>query len=175
MNKKLKIILLIALTMIIIYAVYALFFSTCCAPEPKQKSPKELRLADPDLLYFSSWWSGMCRNSAGEEGGCYGEMYFYNTGKFIKESGWTGYDGKKQVNPGVEKQLDLKMVENIKDTIRTSGIMAKNCSTQEIMDAGWNYEINLDGAKKSFRNPPEDCKATFEFIDGVVSGDLPKE
>jgi hypothetical protein len=138
---------------------------------------QEVLLADPNLLYASMWWAGMCSNKKNEAGGCYHELYLYSDGKFVKMSGFIKYNEEsgREPDPSVQKRFSSSTVEQIKKTIRESGVMAKDCPPQEIMDVGWDYQINLDGVKKSFHNPPDDCKATFEFIDGVISGDLPKE
>lgn len=168
--------ILIPLILIFACLAYWWLFHTCCSPEPQPNGnelTKTQRLADPNLLYFSSWWSGLCRNSHGEEGGCYGEMYFYSTGKFVKKSGWVGLNDRKEINPTVENQFSTATVSDIIQKIRTSGLIIKNCYPQEIMDAGWDYQINLDGVKKSFHNPPEDCESTFNYIDDIIDPNVP--
>jgi len=182
MAKKIKIILWIVLSLVILivcYIVYALIFRTCCSPKPepiqKDNITKDQRLADPNLLYFSSWWAGLCANENHEQGGCYKELYLYSDGKFIKMSGFVKYNegSGKEEDPSAQEQLSPAAVEKIKKMIRDSGVMVGDCPAGQIMDAGWNYQINLDGVKKSFRNPSENCQDTFSVIDDTL--DRPME
>lgn len=136
----------------------------------KDHITKEQRLADPNLLYFSSWWAGLCANEKHETGGCYSELYLYSDGQFIKMSGFIKYDEEsgREENPNIQKQFSSSTVEQIKKIIRDYGVMTKNCPPENIMDAGWDYQINLDGIKKSFHNPPQNCRDTFNAIDDIL-------
>jgi len=179
MKKKTKIILISIIVLVIGYSIYWLIFRTCCGPKPvlvqTNNITKDQRLADPNLLYFSSWWAGLCANEKHEQGGCYRELYLYSDGEYIKMSGFVKYneeDGKEE-DSNVQNQLSSLAIEKIKTMIRDSGIMASDCPTGQIMDAGWDYQINLDGVKKSFHNPPEICRDTFNVIDDTL--DMPIE
>ena len=119
-------------------------------------TPRDLRLTDPDLFYAASSWSGMCSNEKGEEGGCIDYFYLYNSGKFIHEFEWQGSDGRISTSSS-EKMLGEKAVAEIVKQIKDAKLLTRDCPALEIMDAGWSYRINLDGVKKSFDNPPEDC------------------
>lgn len=134
-------------------------------------SLKEQRLADPNLLYFSSWWAGLCGNEKNEQGGCYSELYLYSDGKLIKMSGFIKYNEEngREPDPDIQKQLSSSTMERIEKTIRDSGVMEKDCPPQTIMDAGWDYQINLDGVKKSFHNPPRDCRDIFDAVDNIIN------
>ena len=46
--------------------------------------------------------------------------------------------------------------------------MTKNCSSDSIMDAGWDYQITIDGIKKSFHNPSKDCMVIFDKLEGLL-------
>ena len=133
------------------------------------KGDKETRLEDPELLYASFFSSGLCQNDKGEDGGCYSNDYLYRSGKFIGESGWQGI-AKVDVRPTVEKQFSQEVMDRIIKQIRDSGIMAMSCPSQLIMDAWWTYQINIDGAKKTFEtSPPENCQAELNKIDELIS------
>jgi len=69
----------------------------------------------------------------------------------------------------MEKNFDESVIADITKTLRDSGVMEKECPPREIMDAGWDYEVNLDGKKISFRNPPDDCKNVFNAIDEKIN------
>lgn len=178
MNKKIKIILWIVLVLVIMIAAYTIYnwiFSTCCGPKPtpiNNTPTRDQRLADPNLIYASSWWSGLCGNEKGDTGGCYSDMYLYSTGKFIKDAGFVNYDSKKEANPTIEIDFTATIVEQIINKIRDSGIMEKNCPSSNIMDAGWDYQVNIDGVKKSFSNPPSDCRDAFDKVDDLISSVL---
>ena len=46
--------------------------------------------------------------------------------------------------------------------------MKKECSPDTIMDAGWDYDINLDDVEQSFHNPPDDCRSVLDAIDKTI-------
>lgn len=182
MNRKLKIILLIILILITGYIIFRLIFYTCCAPNPKPalihsriNDTKDQRLADPDLLYASMNWAGLCVNEKQERGGCYGELYLYSDGDFIKKVGFIKYDEENggEENPGVRKQLSSDSIEQVEKIISDSVVMQKDCPPQDIMDAGWDYQINFDGVKKSFHNPPKECLDIFNQIDEKINFAIP--
>jgi hypothetical protein len=178
MNKKRKIILGIILILVIIimaYVVYNLIFSTCCEPKPapiNSISTKDQRLADPGLIYASFWWSGLCGNGKGDTGGCYSDLYLYSTGKFIKDVGFVNYDSEKEVNPAIEMNFTTVIVEQIINKIKDSGVMEKNCPSQQIMDAGWDYQVTINGVKKSFHNTSRDCQDIFDQVDNLLNSFL---
>jgi len=157
----------------VLILVGAVLWYTMARPfDPKEKAEPvpvgwDVRLADPDLLYASMSSFGLCANEKGEDGGCYTEYYLYKTGKFNQEIGWTGYDGRKTNSP-YEKQLDVAVVAQIIKKIQDSGVMSADCPMQNIMDASWNYQINLDGVKKAWRNPPTICQNVFYAINDIL-------
>lgn len=77
-------------------------------------------------------------------------------------------EDRREEEPNIQDQLSLAATEKIQKMIRDSRIMTKDCPMGQIMDAGWDYQINLDGVKKSFRNPPENCRDTFNAIDDTL-------
>lgn len=173
MTKKRKIIRYVILTTIIIVAIKIVVyetFKTCgdCGNSPT-KNPVTVndRLDDSDLLYASSSSFGLCRNDNGEQGGCYTEYYLYSTGEFVKIFGWQGINGEEDESPS-EKNLGGAIADQVTQQLRDSGVMAEDCSSQRIMDASWDYQINLDGTKVSFHNPPEICKSVFDSIDDML-------
>ena len=150
-----------------------MIFSTCCAPKPEPtQTIKEQRLADPGLLYFSSLWGGLCSNEAGESGGCYTEMYLFGSGKFFKESGFLRYGGDDDINPTIERDFTPSIVGQITNKIKDSGVMGKDCPSSTIMDAGWDYQVNIDGVKKLFSNPLSDCRDIFDEVDNLIDAIL---
>ena len=179
MTKKIKTIILIISVLIFLVVGFILVFRTCCSPHPVPpdiiKSTKDQRLADPNLLYFSSWWSGLCSNEKHESGGCYRELYLYSDGEYIRMSGFIKYNEEsgREEDPSVQDKLSLAAVDKIKGMIRESGVMTKDCPAGQIMDAGWDYQINLDGMKKLFHNPQDNCLDAFNVIDDTL--DMPIE
>lgn len=171
MPKKTKIILLIVLISVIILGGAVWYFNRdserILQNTENSKDIKTERLKDPNLLYTSTYWAGLCRNSKGERGGCYTERYLYSNGEYVEENGWIGLNNKTKIQP-VDKWLEGTTVREVRKQIEESGLMAKDCLSQEIMDAGWDYQINLDGVKKSFHNPPEECKNIFDNIDQII-------
>lgn len=165
MNKKIKIVLLIIAVVIVLLVAFAIWYGGRITPSPKLPS----RLDDPDLVYASQFWGGLCGNEKGEEGGCYAEIYLYGSGKFVKESGFVHPGNKRDITPTIERDFTASIVEQIINKIKDSGVMVKNCPPSDIMDAGWDYQINISGAKKSFRNPPKDCKEIFDEIDKFLT------
>ena len=135
----------------------------------RSMTPKEAYLADPKLLYASSWWAGLCGNEKHESGGCYSDFYLFSDGKLVKNSGFFLYDsGKEQDKLATEVKIDAARLSQIAEKINTSGIMEKDCPPQRIMDVGWDYEINTGGVKKSFHNPPVECRDIFNGIDNLL-------
>lgn len=142
-------------------------------PSNNVPTPKDARLADPNLLYASFFSSGLCSNGKGEEGGCYTHIFLYRSGKYIDESGWEGLNNKKETSPAVEKQFTPNMVDKIIKQIKDSGIMDKSCPPVQNFDAWWNYQINLDGVKKVFADsPPYECQKTFWEIDALINSSV---
>jgi hypothetical protein len=176
MTKKTKIILFISLAVAIFLGMAVVWINSdpvCilwgCKKGENTQHPNLLE--DPNLLYASTFWSGMCRNEKGERGGCYTEIYFYSDGKLVKYSDFISSNGRENNNPPSETQLGLEAVSEVVKQIKDSMIMTKDCPSRQIMDAGWDYQINLDGVKKSFHNPPDECRSTFESIDGIIDPD----
>lgn len=126
-------------------------------------TPRDLRLADPDLLFAASSWSGLCGNDKGEPGGCFDYFYLYNSGKFIHESKWEGSQNQES-NSSEEKQLNKEVMAKIIKQIKDAKILTLNCPALEIMDAGWFYQINSEGTKISFHNPPQACTVEFNKV-----------
>lgn len=175
MTRKIKVILWLAVIIILAIGIKITFQMVNNRVEgekqqiiDRQKISREQRLVEPDLLYFSSSWSGMCTNDKGERGGCYTEIFLYSSGKFIKESGWEGENKKKEIQPTVEQYFVDEIMDDITRTIRTSGVLAKDCPPRQIMDAGWDYQINLDGVIKFFHNPLQECKDIFDNIEQII-------
>lgn len=132
--------------------------------------PKDPRLADTNLLYYSSSSSGMCSNEKGEEGGCYTHIFLYRSGKYLDESGWERRGGEKKILPVVEKQFSQSMMGKIIGQIKDSGIMDKSCSPVQNTDTWFSYQINMDGVKNFFEDsPPYECQTVFGEIDALIN------
>lgn len=127
------------------------------------------RLSDPSILFASSISSGLCHNSqTNSSGGCVTNLYFYKTGSLTTETIWYDKDGKPTVSTAT-KELGLESSNNIAAEITSSGILDRSCPSVLPMDVSWNYLINLDGVKKEFDNPPEDCRAEFTKISNLIN------
>jgi len=168
-RKILKLIVLILTAFVLLIVVLANL------PISKNKTttdntPKDPRLADPDLLYASLSSSGMCRNSNGDEGGCHTYIFLYNSGKYIDESGWEGINSKKVIFPTVEKKFDKSMMDKIIKQIKDLDIMNKDCPSVQNQDAWFSYQLNLDGVKKFFEDSPTyECQKIFWGIDVLIN------
>jgi len=136
------------------------------ADKETPKTDKEERLADPNLLYFSSHWSGLCSNAAGEKGNCFQENYLYSTGSLMKKMGWNS--GSKTDISLTEEKLDGASMKKIKEKMEGSDLETKDCSSLSIVDAGWEYQINSGGLKNYFKNPPSACKEIFDEINEML-------
>ena len=136
-----------------------------------QATLKKQRLADPNLLYYSSWWSGMCTNEKHEVGGCYTESYLYSNGSLIKQGGFVKYNEANNAENGsvTERQLSQAEMSDVKNVIETSDITTKDCPPEGIMDIGYDYQINLNNIKRSFHNPPKICRDIFDNIDSTIN------
>lgn len=137
-----------------------------------QNDNKNTKLNNPDLLYSSRFWAGLCGNDKGEDGGCYTEFYLYNSGKLVKDEGFVKYLTNKKEVETTEKQLNQNFIDEIKSEINNSGIIVRSCAPETIYDVGWDYQINVNGLKKSFRNPPPHCKDIFDKIDNLLNDEL---
>lgn len=156
--------MLIAIIILALTAIVVLFWHT----EPPQPVFKIAPgLDDKGLIYASQFWAGLC-SKGGKPGGCYDELYFYDTGKFVKESGFTAQYDKKEVSPTFEKNIGINMVDQIIKKIEDSGVMTKDCPPSDIMDAGWDYQLNIGGVKRIFHNPPSSCRDIFDEIDNLL-------
>ena len=168
-RKILKLIILILAAFVLLIIVLANL------PGERNKTttdntPKDSRLADPDLLYASFSDSGLCSNDKGEEGGCYTYIFLYQSGKYIYESGWQGRNDKKEISPTIEKQLDQDMIDKIIKQIKDTDIMNKNCPSILNQDAWFTYQLNLDGVKKFFKaSPIYECQKKFWEIDILIN------
>ncbi len=169
MKKNIKIILLIIVVVIVLLVALAIWYGGRITPSVKITT----RLDDLDLVYASQYWAGLCGNEKGDTGGCYTEMYLYGSGKFVKESGFIHYsDNKRDIDPTVERNLTAVLVQQIINKIKDSGVMEKDCPPGTIMDAGWDFQIDIDGVKRSFHNPPPDCRDTFDEVDNLINSIL---
>lgn len=168
-RKILKLVLLV----LAIFVLLAIILANL--PKAKKKThttnniPKDQRLDDPNLLYYSSSSYGLCSSEKGSDGACSSGIYLYSSGKLIGETVWEEENKDNNSNSENEKQLSKDSLEKIIMQIKKSGIMAKNCPEELIMDASWSYQIKLDGAKKTFKNPPDECKAEFDKIDELIN------
>lgn len=167
----LSIVILVLLTG---YILFNWLFSTCCAP-PVRKSPSTEsiytdagRLADPNLLYSSSSTAGLCAKG-NKQGGCYANTYLYIDGRLLKNSGFYNYDSKnREDSQPIQIQINSAVTSQINKKINDSNIMNKDCPNGQIMDAGWDYQINFNGVKKTFHNVYGDCKKVFDDIDQLI-------
>lgn len=136
------------------------------------KDDAETIAAEPveeGLFYSSKMFAGLCRGKNGEDAGCYFELYLYRDGRFNKKVGFVYYEDRRRENePTIEKQFDQKFIDSIIKKLTDANLQVKNCIPQRIMDAGWDYEINLTGRPVLFRDPPEQCKAVFEEINKLL-------
>jgi hypothetical protein len=171
----LKIIGIIVATLILLFILLTIWVyfhdqKTGVQPfSPLASSTFELMLADPHVLYASSFWSGMCFSSVTkEEGGCSSETYLYDTGKYVFTSHWEGLGNKRVDQPRTEKELGKEVVDRIIENIRDSKIMSKECPNNMTMDAGWDYQLQFDGQKKRFINRPAECQPTLDAIDKII-------
>ncbi len=174
MIRRNKIILYIILAIIILLTAKIAYFEifktcgNCGKPAVENPSDTNERLNDPNLLYASFSNYGLCRNNEGEEGGCSYEEYLYLSGKLVTVSGWAGSENKVGAST-TEKQLSESSVGEIIKAIKDSGLMAKSCGEIQPIDASWSYHINLDGIRKEFKNPSDECEDIFDEIDNAIS------
>lgn len=169
-RKLLKLVLLILAAFVLFAIIVDKLYAGKNKTATTDNTPKDSRLADPDLLFASLSSSGLCSNSKGEEGGCHTYIFLYNSGKYIDESGWEGLNNKKMVFPTVEKKFDQNSMNIIIKQIRESDIMKKDCPAQQNMDAWFYYKINLDGTKKVFDfSPPTDCHDILNKIEVLIN------
>jgi hypothetical protein len=129
---------------------------------------KEALSADPNLLYSSQYWAGLCSKD-GRSGGCYDELYFFSTGRFVKESGFDTSGNRREPDPTVDKNFGAAAVSQVIKIIKDSGVMSKDCPPEQIMDVGWDHQLNINGVKKSFHNAPAACRDTFDQIDNLLN------
>jgi len=169
--RKRKIVIFL-LFLIIVAVVYGLYFYFGRKMNANKTEDSDIRLLNPELLYYSSSWYGMCRNDQGEEGGCSNKVYLYSTGRFVEEVGWSVGDDLTIVPR--EKKFSADSIKKIENLIRDSGLMTMNCPDGFIFDAGWDYRINLDGEKRSFHNPPRDCRDLFKGVDKLIDSMIEK-
>lgn len=173
-KKILKVIGIIAAVLILLFIILAIWVYYHDRENGDQSQPPvvstfDLMIADPHVLYASSFWSGMClSNTTKEEGGCASETYLYDTGKYVFISHWEGLGNKRVDQPREEKELGKKVVEKIIKNIRDSKIMNKECPEYQTVDAGWDYQLQLDGQKKRFINRPDECQPTLDAIDKMI-------
>jgi hypothetical protein len=166
-KKKVWLIFGTALVLLIAGIVVWSYFENEKGYEDYAPNARAIRLADPDLVYASSSWAGLCRNEEGEAGGCYSELYLYKSGRLFEETGWQGTGGEETSAP-LARQLDKAVVDQVIERLRDSGIMSKDCPPREIMDAGWSYQVTLNGVIKTFDNPSDECEEIFDDIDLLI-------
>ena len=169
MTKKTKIILSLVVVLIILICVTVYYSKDYVTLDTKNIS----KLNDPNLIYSSKYWEGLCANEKGEGGGCYSELYFYNNGKLITKSGFTNQKTGENSDSTIEKDLGVVTVNQFIKSIKDSRIMSKNCPAGEIMDAGWDYQVSIEGVKKTFHNIASDCRVVFDNADKFLN-DLKK-
>jgi len=169
MSKKTKIILsfIVVLVLLIGAIIYAnkSYDNKNATPEVKTIS----KLDDPALVYASQYWAGLCGNGKGESGGCYDEIYLYKTGRLAIYSGFVKFGDIRKIDPTVEKNLGVAMVDQVIKKIKDSGVMAKDCPPQQIMDVGWDHQVTINGVKKSFHDVSSDCRDTFDEVDNFLN------
>ena len=104
------------------------------------------------VLYekYSGW--GPCM----ADHGCWQKTVLYNSGKLSME-------GEKNLTAS----LDAKTMDDIRDVIKTSGIMDKECKAGVVMDYGASYNITDGGRVKQIDFPgcEEDLNKIDELID----------
>lgn len=134
-------------------------------------SPKgggDIRWDDPDLVYASKWWAGLCGKN-GVSGGCASSLYLFASGKVQQITVFQAQLNAPALAPQESLwQLSPATFTAVKEKIQDSGILSKPCPTQTIMDAGWDYKIVLQGTAKTFRNPPQECRDIFSAIDDMI-------
>ncbi len=175
MSKK-KIILIVLVVAVIAIVARIYWWEThkvcgdCGAPKVRDAVQKSQRLADPDLLYFSSYWYLYSNENDQHEIGLYiVENYLYFSGRLLRETRLEGMADTGDIDKSIEIKLESDSVSNIEKQIRDSGLITKDCPKGAIFDGtSFEYQINFDGVKKSFHNPPEDCRAIFDSIDDAI-------
>ncbi|MFA6534231.1 MAG: hypothetical protein WCT37_03600 [Patescibacteria group bacterium] len=173
-KKILLIIGIIVAVPILLFAILMAWFMFNPQPTPPTPgnpiNPFEEALADPHLLYAASSWYGLCHSEiSNKDGGCDSQVYLYDSGKYVATSHWAEIGKPETQNPQVEKQLNQATLDEIIKTIRDSEIMNKKCPDGMIVDAGWDYQIQLDGKKKRFIDRPVECQPTLEEIDKIIA------
>jgi hypothetical protein len=169
-SKLIKIVLAICL-LVLVFVTLSIMLTNynrdhLSIPPP---NPLNARLSDPGLLYYSSSSYGLCSNEKGSDGACSSSIYLYSSGKLVGETVWEEENQGNNTNSKNEKQLSESSLEKIITQIKKSDLMVKNCPEQLVMDASWSYQINIDGVKKTFRNPSEACQSKFEKIDELIN------
>lgn len=176
MTKKRKIVLSSIIILIFLVAI-VIYYAYKETPLDKNILPNEdivkSTLDDPDLVYASKLWAGICGNGKGEVGGCHGERYLYKDGRFTIESGFISQKNVREDNPIIVKNLGINAVNKVIKKIKDSGVLSKSCLPGMINDAGWDYQITIDGKKNSFHNIASDCRDTFDQVDNLLN-DLAK-
>ena len=71
-----------------------------------------------------------------------------------------------------KKQTSQNFIDEIKNQINKSNILIKDCAPITIYDAGWDYQISINGEKKLFTNSPLECRNIFDEIDNLLNGQL---
>jgi hypothetical protein len=134
MNKKipnhLAIIIIFLLIAIIIAIILWLYHE-------REILTDQLQNADLILFKEEEGWGPCPPNSI-----CWQSTKLYYSGKLVLE-------GEKSI----EKQLDQEKVEEIKNLIKSSGIMQKDCSAELILDYGATYFLNLNGQVRTIKYP----------------------
>lgn len=168
MTKKEKIILssVIVFILLIGFTIYRADNSHII--ETKQEA-KTTKLDNPDLVYASTFWAGLCGNGKGEVGGCYGARYLYKTGRFTIESGFISEKDVREDNPIIEKDLGIDAVNQVIKKIKDSGVLLKSCPPGMINDVGWDQQVTINGVKNSFHNIASGCRDTFDQIDNLLN------
>jgi hypothetical protein len=176
MERKFRIIIIsvsvFVLTCILGYFAYLWVYNKCCDLKPiviKTTLTHSQRVADPELIYSSTSWKASCLNENQEKGGCYTDMYFYSDGRLEEASGFISNNSVRQDNPTTQIYLSRFSFDEIIEQISSSGIMAKKCSVNNSVDSAYDYQIRLDGVKKTFHNPPQDCKSILDGFDSLIN------
>jgi len=119
-----------------------------------QPSPTPANLANDSLILFEKeeGW-GPCPP---EDRICRQSTKLYSSGKLVLE-------GAKIF----EKQLDKEKMEKIKNQIKLSNVIFKNCSAGIILDYTATYILNIDGQIKTIKYPG--CENELKRIEELIN------
>ena len=137
---KTKIILSLVVVLIILICVTVYYSKDYVTLDTKNIS----KLNDPNLIYSSKYWEGLCANEKGEGGGCYSELYFYNNGKLITKSGFTNQKTGENSDSTIEKDLGVVTVNQfIKSMLNAKRKILKNLLLRNLIKHIRNIQLYL--------------------------------